>query len=100
MEGAPTSVQAQLRLYEASACQLYAKFSGAEPDDWEVCHSESCMYSLENGALKLKFRMRIHKPGGNEVSEVTAGFDPVDNGTALVWRDHGIRLERVQPSGN
>lgn len=95
VDGTPTSVRAQLSLYDSSACQLNAKFSGSEPDDWEVCHTESCMYCVECGAFKLTFKMRFHFPGGDDVRDLTAVFEPTQDGTALIWRDLGVTLYRV-----
>jgi hypothetical protein len=70
------------------------EFSTEDPEDWAVFHSESCLYSVERGSINLTLRMRVHYPGGNELVETSARFEPLDEEwSALVWTNLGIRLE-------
>ena len=101
MDGTPTTVQARLDLYQSPACHLYVEFSTAELDDWAVTHSDSCLYYVESGAVTLQLTMRVHYPGGTDLTDVFATFEPVDEyWTALIWRNLGIRLERAVQSTN
>jgi hypothetical protein len=99
LDGRPTSVHAQLDLYRSPACQLNARFSTEEPEDWAIFHSDSCLYYVERGAVTLVLKMRVHYPGGNDLVETAARFEPVDDDwTAVVWVGLGIRLEgELQP---
>lgn len=95
IDGTRTSVQAELELYTAPACQLYATFSTEEPDDWAYFHSDNCLYYMERGVVILVLKMRVHYPGGTDLIEGSARFEPVDNSwTAVVWKNIGIRLDR------
>lgn len=95
----PTAVQAQLDLYQSPACQLYAKFSREEPDDWTIFHSASCDYYFERGVVRLILKLRVHYPGGNELIDASATLQPVDHAwTAVVWTNIGLRLEAVVDS--
>ena len=95
LDGTITSVQAQLDLYESPSCHLYATFSTEEPDGWAYFHSDSCLYYMERGVVILVLKMRVHYPGGNDLIEGSARFEPVDDTwTAVVWKNIGIRLEK------
>lgn len=95
VDGTLNTVKAQLELFASPACQLYATFSTGEPDDWAYFHSDNCLYRLERGVVILVLKMRVHYPGGNDLIEGSARFEPVDDSwTAVVWRNIGIRLER------
>lgn len=95
MDGTLTSVQAQLDLYTSPACQLYATFSTEKPDDWAYFHSDNCLYYVERGVVILVLKMRVHYPGGTDLVEGSARFEPVDaDWTAVMWKNIGIRLER------
>lgn len=99
LDDRPTSVQAHLDLYQSPACQLYAKFSREEPDDWTIFHSASCDYYVERGVVTLILRLRVHYPGGNELIDASATFEPVDHAwSAVLWTNIGIRLEAVVDS--
>jgi hypothetical protein len=56
---------------------------------------------LERGAVTLVLKMRVHYPGGNDVIEGSARFEPADDRwTAVLWESIGIRLERFPRSEN
>ncbi|MGD8866973.1 MAG: hypothetical protein PVI01_05075, partial [Gemmatimonadales bacterium] len=57
--------------------------------------------TLERGAVTLVLKMRVHYPGGNDVIEGSARFEPADDRwTAVLWESIGIRLERFPRSEN